>query len=64
MKTFYVGLSGYPVGGFMVFEDPMCRTALRTPRLAYGEMPPRFRTEEKAEAYGRKVLREIAKAAK
>jgi hypothetical protein len=49
------------LGGWMARD--MAGNALRHPALAYGELPPRFKTIAKAEDYGAKALRALAKAA-
>lgn len=62
MEKFYVGPSGFPIGGFVAYEDADCRRPLRHPKAGLGEMPPRHRSEDAAIAYGRRVLAAIAKA--
>jgi hypothetical protein len=48
------------LGGWMARD--MRGNALRHPALAHGALPPRFKTIAKAEAYGRKVFRAMARA--
>jgi hypothetical protein len=45
-------------GGWVVRD--VAGNAMRHPALPHGAMPPRFKTADKAAAYGRKVLRAIA----
>ena len=47
------------LGGWMAYD--LAGSALRHPKLAYGALPPRFRTADKAAEYGRKVLRAQAR---
>ncbi len=49
-------------GGWIARD--MAGNALKHPKLAYGTLPPRHKTAEKAAEYGRQVLRALERQAR
>ncbi len=47
--------TGFPVGGFYAIH-PNTGETLKSANAKYGDLPPRFKTAEKADAFARKRL--------